>query len=71
MEKPCPICQLPFEEKKLPEHLESAHKGSISPDIQEMRAELEEHPAFKCMVCHVALPSPEAVRDHHHSAHGL
>jgi hypothetical protein len=71
MRKFCPICQDEMEDTELPQHMESAHKGSVSPEIDQMRRDLAQQPDFKCMVCHVSLPSPEAVRDHHHEVHGL
>jgi hypothetical protein len=67
----CPICQFDVPEGKVEEHVESAHKASTEPEIAEMRAQLSESPRFQCMVCHKPLPSPEAVREHHHVAHGL
>jgi endogenous inhibitor of DNA gyrase (YacG/DUF329 family) len=67
MQKECPICRTPFEEKEMEEHLMSQHKASLDPELEAVHHTTSHH----CVQCGADLPSPEALKDHNAQNHRM
>jgi len=64
-----PVCSRPFEAEELRTHLVTEHMNSVTPEIQEMRAQTAGH--LECPVCHRLIGTAEEVRSHIAAAHRM
>ena len=61
----CPVCSREFSDAAMANHLVVAHPSYQTPEV------LSQRPVpHRCVFCGATFDRPEALRDHHLSAHG-
>ncbi|MHB1434607.1 MAG: hypothetical protein ACYCPN_00185 [Thermoplasmata archaeon] len=65
----CPVCNQEIAGEALQQHLLTDHKNSVTPEIEEMRAQTAGR--LDCPVCHQRIGSAEEVSQHIQQRHRM